>query len=293
MGVAITELLQPREIEFDELKNKVIAVDAFNILYQFLTTIRQADGTPLKNSKGQVTSHLTGLFTRTSNLMSRGIKLVFVFDGKPPEMKKEERLKRDLLKKEAQKKYDVAKQNQDVDEMKKYSQRTTKLTPEMADEAKKLLQLMGLPVIQAPSEGEAQAAYMVKKEDIYALVSQDIDALLFGSPLLIRNLTITARRKVAGKLSYAQAKPEIVSLSETLNTLGLEHDQLIALGMLVGTDYNVGGIKGLGPKKALKIVKEHGKDLDSLFKEVKWEDYFSFSWQSVFQFFKEVPVTDE
>jgi len=293
MGVAIVDLLKPKEISFNDLKGKIVAVDAFNMLYQFLTTIRQADGTPLKDSKGNITSHLIGLFSRTTNLMSKGIKIVFVFDGEVPELKRSERERRETLKEEALKEYEIAKEREDIAAMKKYASRTTKLTPDMVDEAKALIKALGLPIIQAPGEGEAQAAYMVKKGNIFALVTQDIDGLMFGAPRLVRNLNITRKRKSHNKLAYQTVKPELIVLSETLNELGIDHEQLIVLGMLVGTDYNIGGIKGIGPKKALDLVKKFGSNFDALFEEVKWNKYFEYSWKDVFNLFKNAKVTDD
>ncbi|MBR9675818.1 flap endonuclease-1 [Candidatus Woesearchaeota archaeon] len=293
MGVAISNLITSKTIKIDDLKNKVLAVDAFNILYQFLTTIRQADGTPLKDSKGNITSHLVGLFSRTTNLLQKGVKLVFVFDGVAPELKGKERERRKEQKIKAQLEYDKAESEGDIDAMKKYAARTTRLTPELVEEAKRLISALGIPVIDAPSEGEAQAAYMAKKGDIYAIISQDYDSLLFGAPLMIKNLTLTGRKKRPNKLSYETIQPEVVSLSETLNKLGLDQDQLIALSMLVGTDYNIGGIKGVGPKNALKLVKQHNKDFETLFKEANWDDFFDIKWGEVFYLIKKIPVTDD
>ncbi len=164
MGVQITELLVKKEINLNELANKVIAVDSHLFLYQFLTTIRQRDGSLLIDSKGRVTSHLAGLFTRSTKLIEAGLKLVYVFDGEPPKLKHEERERRKKVKIEAQKKYEEAKKKEDLEEMRKYAARTTRLTPEMIEEAKKLIKALGIPVVEAPSEGEAQAAYMVKKK---------------------------------------------------------------------------------------------------------------------------------
>jgi len=290
MGVAITELLVKKEIEIDSLKGKIICIDAPLFLYQFLTTIRSRDGSLLMDSKGNVTSHLTGLFTRTANLMQKGLKLVYVFDGKVPDLKKEERAKRRELKLEAAKKFEEAKKKEDLDEMKKYAARTSRLTGEMIEEAQKLIKAFGIPVVDGASEGEAQAAYIVKNNDAYAVASQDADCLMFGAPRLIRNLSIAGKKKKANVLSYEKVMPEFVDLSENLNNLGIDNDQLIALGMLVGTDYNNGGIKGIGPKNALKLVKQYGKDFDSLFKDVKWNDYFGYPWQEVFNLIKNMGV---
>jgi len=292
MGVAIIDILKTKELSFEELKNKKIAIDAFNILYQFLSTIRQRDGSLLTDSNGNITSHLVGLFARTTNLMEKGIKLAFVFDGEVPELKEEERERRKAIKQEAQRKYELAVEKKDIEAMKKFAARTSVLTKEMVQEAKDLISALGLPVIQAPSEGEAQASFMVKKNKAFAVVSQDVDALIFGAPLLIRNLSISGRRKKADSLSYATVKPELIDLSENLNILGIDQDQLIVLGMLVGTDYNKGGIKGIGPKNALKLVKNYKKDFDELFKQVKWNEYFNFGWKDVYYLIKKMKVTD-
>lgn len=293
MGVAITELLLRKEIEINELAGKVIAVDSPMWLYQFLSIIRARDGTALMDSKGNITSHLVGLFNRTTRLMQQGLKLAFVFDGKPPKLKEKERERRKELKLEAEKEYKKAKEKEDIEAMKKYAARTARLTPEMIKEAKKLIEALGLPIVNAPCEGEAQAAYMVKKDKAFGVASQDADSLLFSASKLIRNLSIAGKRKKAGQLAYEIVKPEIIDLAENLNNLGIDNDQLIALGMLIGTDYNPGGVKGIGPKNALKLVKEYGSDFDSLFKKVEWKKFFKFDWTEIFYLIKKMEVTDK
>ena len=291
MGVAFKDLIISKEIDLDSLKNKIIILDAYNVLYQFLTTIRSRDGSLLMNSNGNVTSHLVGLFSRTSNLMQKGLKLVFVFDGKPPELKQKTQEERKTIKIEAEKKYMAAKKRGDKEEMKKYASRTSRLSREMVNEAKELISLLGLPVIQAPSEGEAQAAYMVKKNKGFAVGSQDFDSLINGATKLVRNLSISGRRKKS-KVGYETVNPELIDLSENLNNLGIDQNQLIAMAMIIGTDYNPGGIKGIGPKNALKLVKQHKSNLNSLFKETKWDDNFDFPWSEVYDLIKELPTTD-
>ena len=293
MGVKIFELVPAKEISLDELAGKTLAVDSSLFLYQFLSTIRQRDGSLLMDSKGNITSHLTGLFNRTVKLMEKQINLVFVFDGKPPELKKKERERRKEMKKEAEAKYKIAMEKKDIDEMKKYASRTTRLTREMIEEAKELISALGLPVVQAQSEGEAQAAHLVKKGEAFAVASQDADSLMFGTPRLVKNLAITGRRKKAGKLRFETIKPEIIELQQVLNTIGIDNDQLIALGIIIGTDYNIGGIKGIGPKNGLKLVKKHGKDFDKLFEEVEWNKHFDFPWTDVFYAIKKMPMTDD
>lgn len=292
MGIAITDILKTKEVSFDELKDKKLAIDTFNILYQFLSTIRQRDGSLLTDSNNNVTSHLVGLFSRTTNLMEKGLKLVFVFDGEVPDLKQEERERRKEIKQEAQRKYEKAMKEEDIGAMKKYASRTSMLTKDMIEEAKALINALGLPIVQAPSEGEAQASYMAKKGSVYAIVSQDVDSLLFGASLLIRNLSISGKRKKADSLAYTTIKPEVIDLAENLNLLGIDQDQLIALSMLVGTDYNKGGIKGIGPKNALKLVKQHNKDFDKMFNEAKWDDFFDFEWKEVYYLIKNMKVTD-
>lgn len=293
MGVKIFELVPAKETDLESLSGKTLAVDSSLFLYQFLSTIRQRDGSLLMDSKGRITSHLTGLFNRTVKLMQKQINLVFVFDGKPPELKKKERERRRELKKEAESKYKIAMEKNDLDEMKKYAARTTKLTPDMIEESKRLISALGLPVVQAPSEGEAQAAHIVKKGDAFAVASQDADSLMFGATRLVKNLAITGRRKKTGKLGFETVKPEIIELKEVFNNLGIDNDQLIALSMLIGTDYNTGGIKGIGQKTGLKLVKQHGKDFDKLFEDVKWKEHFDFPWTDVFYAIKKVDVSDE
>ena len=292
MGVAFKDLIIAKEIDFNFLKNKIIVLDTYNVLYQFLTTIRGIDGALLTDSKGNITSHLVGLFSRTANLMQKGVKLIFVFDGKPPELKQKTREKRKALKLEAEKKFLEAKKIRDKKEMKKYASRTSRLSKEMVEESKELISLLGIPIVQAPSEGEAQAAYMVKENRGFAVASQDFDALIHGATRLVRNLSISGRRKNGKGVSYEIIKPELLDLSENLNNMGIDQDQLIALAMIIGTDYNPGGIKGIGPKTALKLVKQHKLDFDALFKEIKWKDHFDFPWTVVYYIIKKIPTTD-
>ena len=292
MGVALTELLLIKEIDLDFLRNKVLVVDAPMWLYQFLSSIRQRDGTLLMDSKGNVTSHLMGLFTRVSNLMQQNVKLAFVFDGEPPKLKHLTLEKRKEIKQEAQRMLEKAREKADEELMKKYAARTSRLTDEMIDEAKKLIEAFGLPVIEAPSEAEAQASLIVKNNDAFALATNDADALLFESPKIVRNLNMAGKKKRKDKLSYDTINPDLIDLKENLHHLKINQEQLIALAMLIGTDYNNGGIKGIGPKTALKMVKEYGNNFDALFNEAKWSDFFDFSWKEVFDLVRNMPVNE-
>ncbi len=291
MGVAINDLLIKEEIDLDSLSGKVLVVDAPLWLYQFLTSIRQPDGSLLSDSNGNITSHLIGLSSRIPKLMEKGIKLAFCFDGKAPDLKKKERERRKGLKIDAEKKYEEAAKKKDLVEMRKYAVRTTRLTRDMIGEAKTLLEAFGIPVIEAPSEAEAQASFIVKNKDAFAVASNDADVLMFGAPKLIRNINLIGKRKKTSKLAYQTVKPELIDLAKNLNHLGIDNDQLIALSMLVGTDFNIGGIKGIGPKNAIKLVKKYKSDFDSLFKEAKWD--FEFPWTEVFYLIKKMPVSDK
>ena len=296
MGLQIADLVPRRELEFRELKGKVICVDAFNAIYQFLSTIRQADGTPLMDSNGKTTSHLSGLFYRNVNLLSEGLKLVYVFDGKPPEQKNKTHEKRSDIRDEAREKYNAARDREDIEAMGRYSRQLSILTDGMIQESKELLESMGIAVVQAPSEGESQAAYLVKTKKASAEGSQDYDSLLFGAPLLIQNLTLSSRRKTSSG-SYINVYPELIELERVLNHLQINLDQLICLGILVGTDYNPGGIKGIGPKKALEIVKKYKQpylifksmenQIDEMIKEGR-----GFDWQEVYQLFHRPNVSN-
>lgn len=245
MGVNLKDIITHQELTFDDLKGKVIAVDALNTLYQFLASIRQPDGTPLMDKNGNITSHLSGLIYRTANLMKLGIKPVYVFDGEPPQLKLKELRKRSEAKKNAHEEWEKAKAKGRVEEAMKYAKRTSRMTDQMIDDSKKLLDAMGVPYIQAPSEGEAQCALLCKRGDAWAVGSQDYDALLFGAPKLVKGLTMS------GKIELA-----IVELDNVLKELNVTREQLIDIAILVGTDFDE-GVKGVGPKKALKAVQEN------------------------------------
>ena len=293
MGLAIRDLVPKKEISLSDLKGKVLAVDTMNLLYQFLTTIRGPTGGPLTNNKGQITSHLVGLFNRTTSLMEEGIKLAFVFDGKAPQMKQKTWEKRAELKAQASLKLKEAEEQGDLEQIKKYSQQTAVLTKDMVADAKRLIAALGCPIIDAPSEGEAEAAHMAKSDQVYACVSQDYDTLIFGAPRVIRNLSIDGKRKKPGTLAYEIVKPELIELPTVLQELKLTQEQLQILAILIGTDYNPGGIKGIGPKKALKLLQEHKENYPAIFDQVEWaKTYPDLPWPDLLKIIKEIPITD-
>lgn len=295
MGLSISEIIPRRELDVGDLKEKVVCVDAFNTLYQFLSTIRQPDGTPLMDNKGNITSHLSGIFYRNINLLNSGIKLVYVFDGKPHELKFKTHRKRKESRDAAEERYETAKGEEDIEGMKRYSSQLLRLDDEMIKESKELLEAMGIPVVQAPGEGEAEAAYLAKHyNDVYASVSQDYDSLLFGAPRLVRNLTLAKKRKTIS--GWVEVKPEIIELDRVLNSLEINLDQLICLGIMVGTDYNPKGIPGIGQKKALQIVQKYKQPV-LIFKSVQdkidaldEDDWFD--WKEIFEIFHKPDVKE-
>lgn len=261
MGVQLGDLVLKEHIEIENLAGRKIAIDAYNALYQFLSIIRQMDGTPLMDSKGRVTSHLSGLFYRTAKLMEAGVLPCYVFDGAPPSFKEKTNEERKKIRETAREKWKDALERGELEEAKKHAQASSKLTPEMVEDSKALLDAMGVPWVQAPSEGEAQAAFICQRGDVWASASQDYDSLLFGSPILLRNVTITGKRKLPGKNVYVDVEPEKIELKKALEKLGLKREQLVEIALMIGTDYNE-GVEGIGPKKALQAVLEGKKAKD-------------------------------
>lgn len=286
MGVQIFDILPKKELEIEDLRGKTIAVDAFLWLHQFLSIIRQPDGTPLMDSKGRITSYLSGIFYRSAKLIENGLNLVYVFDGPVHEFKIATVEERKAKKEQAEIRWQGALALGDMEEAKKAAQMTSKLTNEMIDRSKLLLSFMGIPVVQAPSEGEAQCAYLCEKGLVFSVSSQDSDSLLFNSPRLIRNLSITGKRKLPRQNTYIEIKPELIELKNALKELGITREQLIILSLLVGSDYNP-GIKGYGPKKALELVKKE-KTLKNVFKEVEWN--YEIPAEEIYKFYLNPPV---
>ena len=288
MGTDIGDLLQKRKIELSDLSNRVVAIDAFNTLHQFLSIIRQRDGSPLVNSSGKVTSHLSGLLYRTASLVEAGIKPVFIFDGKPPDRKSGTLDRRKEVRESSREKWENAKAEGDLEAAYKYAQASSKVDQGIVEDSKYLLDMMGIPWIQAPCEGEAQAAYMVLKKDADCVASQDYDSFLFGAQSVVRNMAVTGKRKLPGKNVYVDVGLEMIQLDETLGVLGINRDQLIDIAICVGTDYNK-GLEKVGPKTALKLIKKHG-DIHAVLREkgVEIEDL-----DSIKELFTHPDVTDD
>ncbi len=263
MGVKnLSDLLSLSKIPFKQdrkitdFKNRKIAFDAFNVLYQFLSSIRDPSGRMLMDNEGRVTSHLIGLLTRNSQLLQNGIKIVYVFDGESDPLKGQEIKRRKEIKEQAREEYEKAMEEGDVQRAKQLASRITHLTPQMVEDSKKLLEVMGIPVVQAPGEGEAQCAQMTKEGIVDSVASQDYDALLFGAPSLVRNLNLSGKRTLpSGRV--ITINPEEINLRDLLDGLQITREQLIDMGILLGTDFNPEGFKGIGPKTAYKLLKKY------------------------------------
>lgn len=296
MGVNISGLVEAKPLALEDLSGRSIAIDAFNTLYQFLANIRQPDGTPLMDRDGKVTSHLSGLFHRTTALLELGIRPAYVFDGAPPELKRKTLEARRAVKVQAEKDWKEALDRGDLKTALSKASRTSRLDAEMISEAQTLLDAMGVPWMTAPAEGEAQMGHMARRGDVWAGASQDFDAILFGTPTLVRNLTLAGKRRLpSGKT--VDVTPEVVSLSVVLGALQVSRAQLVDMGILMGTDFNE-GVRGIGPKKSLAIIRRLGSleevaregkvvvpaefaDVRRIFLEPEVSDEYMLSWRGV------------
>ena len=290
MGVNLTPIIEKKVVTLDDLRGRSFAVDGFVVLHQFLALIRGRDGQPLTDAKGRTTSHLVGLAFRTTRLIADyGMSLVFVFDGKPPQLKRAEVEKRRVIRERFEEEYHEAIAAGDYKAAMSKAVMMGRLTGEGIEDAKRLLDLLGIPWVQAPSEGEAQAAYMAVRGDVWASNSQDYDSLLFGAPRLVRYLTIQGEEWLPSKGRARKLQPEIIELEPFLSALKLTRKQLIDLGILIGTDFN-SGIRGIGPKTALKLLRKHGR-LETLPPEIR--DQLTPDIDAIRELYLNPPVTDK
>ena len=289
MGVLLTPIVIKDAIGLADLRGRRLAVDGNGELYQFLALIRLPDGTPLKDGQGRITSHLSGLFYRTTRLIADfGLQMVFVFDGRPPVEKAAEIARRRAVRERYETEAAEARRAGDLAAAYSKSTMTSRLTKEMIADAMRLLHLMGLPTVEAPSEAEAQAAHMARRGDVWAAASKDYDSLLFGAPRLVRFLTITGREFLPSQGTSRPITPELIDLQRMLDELGITRPQLVDLGLLVGTDFHP-GIKGIGPKKALALVTRHGA-IDHMASEIR--DAFGPDLDRLRQIYLEPQVND-
>ncbi len=248
MGLPLRDIVTAQELPWEALAGRTLAVDGYNAVYQFLATIRQRDGQLFCDPNGHVTSHLMGTFYRTTALLREGVLPVWVFDGRPPDRKAGTIRRRIAVKEKAEAQYQEALAAGDLETARRKAAQTSHLTRPMVDELTELLGALGVPVVAAPGEGEAQTAVMAARSVVWASASEDYDTLLFGAPRLVRGLAARGRTGAGGA--------QFIDRDALLAQLGIDGDELIALGVIVGTDFNEGA-SGYGPKKALKAVQEH------------------------------------
>ena len=289
MGLNLKDLVVRKKTNLEAFSTKVIAIDAYNAIYQFLASIRGPDGLQLSDSEGRITSHLSGLLYRNVNFLSLGIKPVYVFDGKPPSLKTAEIERRKQIKKDATVKYEKAVAAGNLEDARKYAQQTTSMKDGMVKESKQILTYFGIPYIDAPSEGEATAAHLTNTGQAYASASQDFDSILCGAKRLIRNFTNSGRRKIPNRNTYIDVVPEIIETQKTLEALELTREQLIDVGILIGTDFNPNGFDRIGPKTALKMIKQYSRleDIPQIQEQLQEIDF-----QQIREIFQNPEVAD-
>ena len=289
MGLNLKDLVVKEKTTLEAFSTKVIAIDAYNAIYQFLASIRGPDGLQLMDSQGRVTSHLSGLLYRNVNFLSLGIKPVYVFDGKAPSLKAAEIQRRKQIKKDATVKYEKAIAEGNMDDARKFAQQTTSMRDGMVKESKKLLECFGIPYIDAQSEGEATAAHLTNTGQAYASASQDYDSILCGAKRLVRNFTSSGRRKIPNSNTYIDVVPEVIQTQKVLDALGMTREKLIDVGILIGTDFNPNGFERIGPKTAIKMIRKHSRleDVPQIQEQLQKIDF-----QQIREIFLNPKVTD-
>jgi len=287
MGVLLTSITVRHPTSLEAIRGRTVAVDGNLELYQFLSIMRTRDGQPLQDSKGRITSHLNGLAFRTTRLVADfDIRPVFVFDGRPPELKRDEIQRRREGREKSEREYRAAIAVGDTATAWSKAVMTSRLTRPMVEEAKTLLTLLGIPWIQAPSEGEAQAAHLTREGVTWATGSKDYDSLLFGTPRLLRFLAVASTEFLPTRGRSRAVPPEVIDLEENLVTLGLTREELIDAAILIGTDFNE-GVRGVGPKTAVRLLRQH-HTLSSLPADVR--ESLSDNVDAIHDFFLHPPV---
>uniref|UniRef100_A0A8D9A7E9 Flap endonuclease 1 n=2 Tax=Cacopsylla melanoneura TaxID=428564 RepID=A0A8D9A7E9_9HEMI len=278
--------IAPSSIRESEIKThfgRKICIDASMSLYQFLIAVR-SEGNQLMSVDGEPTSHLMGTFYRTIRLVEHGLKPIYVFDGKPPNLKSKELNKRAERREDTEKQLAKAQEQGDAQEIDKFNRRLVKVGSNHVKEAKELLKLMGIPYIEAPCEAEAQCAAMVRAGKVYATATEDMDALTFGSKILLRHLTFSEARKMPVQEFH---------MDKVLEGLGLTYEEFIDLCILLGCDY-CESIRGIGPKRAIELIKEH-RSIEKILEHIDTKKYIvpeNWLYKEARQLFLEPDVAD-
>jgi flap endonuclease-1 len=277
MGNAdLRDLASIEEVPWDEVDPGVVAVDAHNWLYRYLTTtVRFTNESVYTTSAGDEVANLVGIVQGLPKFFEHDLTPVFVFDGGPSELKADEIAERREQREQLEDRLEDAREEGDAAEVARLDSATQRLTDVIQETSRELLELLDVPVVEAPAEGEAQAAHMASRGDADYVGTEDYDALLFGAPVTLRQLT-------------SKGDPERMDLEQTLADLDLTREQLVDVAILCGTDFN-DGVHGYGPKTALKAVREHG----DLWGVVEHEDVLVENGDLVRQLFFDPDVTDD
>ncbi|MCC6039651.1 MAG: flap endonuclease-1 [Thermofilum sp.] len=263
MGADLAPLVRAERIGLRGIQGRVLAVDALNAVYQFLALVRDERGELLRNRRGQPTSHLVGLLTRYSRLaLEYRARFIFVFDGPPHPLKRAELERRREARERALQEYRRLLEAGEYEKAFSKAVVSASVDAWIVESSKRLVRLMGFPVVEAVHDAEAQAAYIVARGEAWAVSSQDYDSLLYGSPRLVRYVTLTGFEWLPSKQEARRLEPELIELERVLGSLGITRRQLVELAVLVGTDFNE-GVRGVGPRRALKLIKRYGS-LDKL-----------------------------
>lgn len=300
MGIKFKDIFIPykEDVDLKKLTGKKVGIDAYVMIYQMLARVRRAEeGGAEFSYQGNVTSHLIGIFQRSLYLLENGMKVCAIMDGPPVSMKEKILQDRAKRREEAERLRQEALDEEDLEAANKYAQATVTVTEQILDDTEKLFSLLGIPVVKAVHDAEAQIAQMVRHNVLDACVSQDYDSFAFGAPYVIRNLSVSQRRIIRGKT--VTVYPEQYYLEKILNGLGISRDQLILAGLLIGTDFN-NGVRKVGAKTALKLVKEHPSltQLKALveekysFDDYSWDYYFPVDPEEIIAYFQEPPYND-
>lgn len=254
MGLSggIKEYVPNEELNYKDLSGKTLAIDMFNSLYQFLSAIRNPDGTLLERN-GVVVSHLYGILWRYGYLLSLGVKLIFVFDGKPSEMKEETLKERQIAKERITQRMEVAEAEGNEETATRLRRLNSRVDSNIVKTTKELASLLGIDYIDSPEEGEAEAIHLVKTGFADYVVTQDYDAIAYNCQNILRNVGVK-KDKHYGKIN-------LVKSANVLKSMGLSHNQFLYVAFMTGTDYNY-GIRNVGIKRALKIAQKSKTDED-------------------------------
>ncbi|ELZ08969.1 flap endonuclease-1 [Natrialba aegyptia] len=243
-NAALRDIAVIEEVPFADIEG-VVAVDAHNWLYRYLTTtVKWTNSAKYTTGDGTEVANLVGIVQGLPKFFENDVTPVMVFDGGPSELKEDEIESRRDQRRTYEEQLETAREEGDEVAIAQLESRTQRLTPTIQETSRELLELLDVPIVEAPAEGEAQAAHMARRGDADYVGSEDYDALLFGAPLTLRQLT-------------SKGDPERMDLQATLDHHGLTLEQLIDAAILIGTDFNE-GVSGIGPKTAIAEITEHG-----------------------------------